>query len=108
MAACLVESFGYELHYLGANTPVADVVDTVWRWRPALVLLAAVYPEHVPAMERTVRALDALPDAVRPRWVMVRGKAALERRAWLAHVPVIPLDHRPQSVKELQRLLRGK
>ena len=76
MAACLVESFGYELHYLGANTPVADVVGTVWRWRPALVLLAAVYPEHVSAMGRTVRALDALPDAVRPQWVMVgQGRA---------------------------------
>lgn len=106
MAACLLESFGYDVHYLGANTPIDDIVDAVRRWHAPLVVLAAVYPEHLPALLKTIERLDRLSPTVRPRWIVVGGHAALMQSSWPGRLPVIPLGHFPQSVEEFAQLLK--
>jgi methanogenic corrinoid protein MtbC1/DNA-binding XRE family transcriptional regulator len=63
---------GWEVDFLGANLPTADLVDFVRRRAPDLVALSATLPEHLPALARAISALRALP---RPPRVLAGGAA---------------------------------
>lgn len=54
MAADLIEDAGYDVVYLGADTPVAALLHTVDSLSPELLGLAATMPELAPVLEQTV------------------------------------------------------
>ena len=54
MAADLIEDAGYEVIYLGADTPTAALVQAVESLDPELLGLAATMPELGPVLEQTI------------------------------------------------------
>lgn len=54
MAADLIEDAGYDVIYLGADTPTAALLQAVDSFSPSLLGLAATMPELGPVLERTV------------------------------------------------------
>jgi methanogenic corrinoid protein MtbC1 len=63
MLAHLLGGAGYQVHMLGASTPVRDLVQYVERVQPSAVGLSIASPFAIPGLARTVAALrDALPE----------------------------------------------
>jgi methanogenic corrinoid protein MtbC1 len=73
MIASLLAGNGYNVHFLGANVPVEDLVGAVRDRRPTLLLLSATMPDRVTALVAALQAIDALPKPERPR-VLVGGQ----------------------------------
>jgi transcriptional regulator with XRE-family HTH domain len=67
---------GWAVTYLGASTPVGDLVDFVARRHPDLVALSVTQPEHLPAVSATATALRG----VAPVPKVLAGGAALRGR----------------------------
>ena len=53
-----IENYGYRVIDLGKNVPVNEVVQTVQQYQPLVVGLSALMTTTVPAMERTIKALQ--------------------------------------------------
>jgi methanogenic corrinoid protein MtbC1 len=59
MVVGLLHADGYLVHYLGPNVDPRFLVESVSLRRPALVLLSATLPEHLPAVKQAVDTLRA-------------------------------------------------
>ena len=54
----IMENYGYRVIDLGKNVPVNEVVQAVQQYQPLVVGLSALMTTTVPAMERTIKALQ--------------------------------------------------
>jgi len=101
IAADGLEQAGWTVHYLGADTPVEDLVSHIEAMRPALVGLSAALPEHLLTVRRIIdETRRRLRDSV-PRWV-VGGIAANQLSA---PNPGLAVDFAPRDAIELQAAL---
>jgi MerR family transcriptional regulator, light-induced transcriptional regulator len=76
MLADLLLIDGWAVDYLGASTPLGDLVELVSRRRPDLVALSVTQPEHLPAVSAAAPALRSLSPAPK----ILAGGAALRGR----------------------------
>lgn len=59
LVAMLMEGGGYEVVDLGINVPPSKFVDAIREQNPDIVLLSALLTTTMPAMEETIRAIEA-------------------------------------------------
>ena len=76
----IVQEEGWQVHYLGADLPVEEVVEASWKLGPAVVGLSCSDPGIVRA---SLPALAALPAKLPPRIVPVAGGAGMHPHARL-------------------------
>lgn len=69
---------GWEVDFLGANVPTADLVEFARQRRPDLVVLSATLDECLPAVARASAALGALPS---PGRILAGGAAVRSAKA---------------------------
>jgi MerR family transcriptional regulator, light-induced transcriptional regulator len=62
MVADFFEMAGWDAHYLGASTPLTDLVRSISEWRPELVAVSATMTRHVAEVCEVVRAIRARPE----------------------------------------------
>jgi diguanylate cyclase (GGDEF)-like protein len=72
MIADVLEGSGFEVHYRGADVPLASLVEAAESLCPAVVGLSATMALHVPALSKEIDAVRALPE---PPEVVVGGRA---------------------------------
>jgi methanogenic corrinoid protein MtbC1/DNA-binding XRE family transcriptional regulator len=72
MVADLLTMDGWSVDFLGANTPVHDLVEYVDERKPSMVVLSVTMPPHLDRARDTVRELHDLPD---PPRVLLGGQA---------------------------------
>jgi methanogenic corrinoid protein MtbC1 len=72
MVADFLEMNGWDTHYIGANTPVADIVETVALSRADLLALSATMGFHIPLVADVIKAIRTDPRTAGTR-VMVGG-----------------------------------
>jgi MerR family transcriptional regulator, light-induced transcriptional regulator len=72
MLGGLLEASGWEVLYLGATLPVADLVSLAEEEAADVVALSTTMPHNLPAVEETIRAVRELED---PPFVIVGGQA---------------------------------
>ena len=105
MAADLFMAAGWEVDFLGADTPVEDLLEFARQRRPDLVVLAASLPEHLTALRDSVQALRRLEPPVK---VMVGGAAVSagpqDAMAFGADAVALTL---PQAVEQAALLAAG-
>ncbi len=65
---------GWDVHFLGASTPLEELVTFVEKNKPHLVGLSLSLNEYIPMAARTVKTLKALKD---PPYIMIGGSAFL-------------------------------
>jgi methanogenic corrinoid protein MtbC1 len=71
MLSVLLRADGWQVAYLGADTPLADAVALAERLDASMLCLSATMPEHAASLERELAQLD-LPTSIR---VVVGGHA---------------------------------
>lgn len=67
MAAAVLQSEQFRVHYLGADVPASAIAESVRRRRASVLLLSLTQSERLGTFEETVRTIAALPEGVRPR-----------------------------------------
>jgi methanogenic corrinoid protein MtbC1 len=72
MLSGLLEAAGWEVLYLGATLPLEDLVSLAEDEAADVVALSTTMPHHLPGVERTIRAVQALDE---PPLVLVGGQA---------------------------------
>ena len=77
MAADVIELAGYETIYLGADVPIADLLQTVASRSPDLVGLSATMPSSIPALDRAVAEIQR----VDPSPIVLFGGQGVRSRA---------------------------
>lgn len=73
MLSDLLEFAGWQVRYLGANTPAKDVVDLVQRERPALLCVSVTMPFNLDSMQSLLGQIRAVPNLITK--TMVGGAA---------------------------------
>jgi methanogenic corrinoid protein MtbC1 len=74
MVADLFELSGWDTHYLGANTPVADLVTSLRELEPDAVAISVMLTSQITAAGETIAAIRA-DDRLRDVLVIVGGRA---------------------------------
>ena len=59
MVADIFEVSGWDTHYVGANTPTSEIVNTVARRAADVLALSATMSTHLPALEEVIHAIRA-------------------------------------------------
>jgi methanogenic corrinoid protein MtbC1 len=70
MVADFFEMAGWDTYYLGANTPVEGIVESVLGRRPHAVAISATMTYHVPAVSDVVRAVRERSAGATPRIIV--------------------------------------
>lgn len=76
MAADLLELDGWDVAYLGANTPVDDLVELVKSERPVFIGISVVIPFNLLLAQKVIRRIKSDPDICNTK-VIVGGPAFL-------------------------------
>ena len=104
MVADLAELQGWRGHFLGANTSVEGLLQTIERQKPALLGLSFTIYSNFPAL---VRALDAVSGAFPGLPILVGGQAFRARWGGMAALGSFP-DVRPvTTLDELEGELKS-
>lgn len=74
LVADALEQDGWTVRFLGANTPIQELVDLVAEEQPDLLALSASMPFNLGYLEQTIRGVRALPGGRGPR-ILVGGLA---------------------------------
>jgi methanogenic corrinoid protein MtbC1 len=102
LAGATAAAEGWQVTYLGADLPVADIVGSARQVGARAVALSAVYPADDPRLLDDLEQIrTALPADVA---LIVGGAAAAPLRDRLAAAGVIPLDTLPELRATLRRL----
>ncbi len=84
MVADAFQLAGWDVQFLGANVPTADLLAQVQAWRPHLVCLSAAFAHQLPAARSAIAELKASMGEGRP--AVIIGGLAFNRFAHLADV----------------------
>lgn len=84
MVADFLEMDGWDSHYLGANTPLASIVETVASLEADLVALSATMSVYVPEVEQAIAALRADERTARARILVGGYPFNVDPRIWQA------------------------
>jgi len=74
MVADLFEMFGWDTHYLGANTPIRDLVTSLRELQPDAVAISVMLTSQISAAGETITAIRA-DEGLRDVLVIVGGRA---------------------------------
>jgi methanogenic corrinoid protein MtbC1 len=97
-----LEASGWRVRFVGANTPVEELLGLVRETGPQLLALSVTIGEHLPVALRTVRLARAAAPALR---IIVGGQAFGEAAA--EAFTQVPGVQRVASLDELDQLLAG-
>lgn len=95
---------GWEVDFLGANTPTPDIISYIKARGSHLVCAAATLEEHVPALQNLTRAIKKM-DA--PPKIVFGGFAFLINPALIATIEADGFSKDPQEAVTLARQLCG-
>jgi methanogenic corrinoid protein MtbC1 len=92
MVCSLLRTYGYEVHYLGANVAARFLVEQVRQHQPDAVLLSTKLSINLSAVQEAIQAvLAAVPDDARP--VILVGGDGMEAGAeTVRSAGAIPVD----------------
>ncbi|MEG6586309.1 cobalamin B12-binding domain-containing protein [Dendrosporobacter sp. 1207_IL3150] len=76
MASDLLELDGWNVAYLGANTPVHDLIELVKRERPTFIGISVVIPFNLLLAQKVIRRIKSDPDICNTK-IIVGGSAFL-------------------------------
>jgi len=68
-----LETNGWEIYYLGANTPLNDLIDLLITTKPTLVGLSAAMPFNIDNLKKTVKKIREQPE-LKDMKILVGGK----------------------------------
>lgn len=102
MACSAATNVGWNVTYLGANLPAAEIAGAVRQRHARAVALSIVYPEDCVRLPEELRQLrrSLPPDAV----ILVGGRAAGGYASCLRELGVVPIQNLPNLCAELERL----
>lgn len=98
MVADTLESMGWDVAFLGANTPVADLLDFVARREPDLVAVSVTLERH---LEDALRVLENLARQRPHLTLLAGGQAVCRQRHRLAECPGVLVLETLYDLKEV-------
>jgi methylmalonyl-CoA mutase cobalamin-binding subunit len=102
LVAGLAANLGWQVTYLGASLPAAEIAGAARRKQARVVALSLVYPKDDPALEGELRTLrDLLPAEVT---LLVGGRALPACRAILESLSAVQIEDLAHVGTDLDRL----
>lgn len=74
MVANSLEADGWDVDYLGANTPSQDLLDLVWKTQPFILAVSIAMPFNLLHVQQIIRKIQEWPEERKPK-IMLGGLA---------------------------------
>ncbi len=102
MAADLFTLSGYDVTFVGANTPQQDIVEAATLLQPTYIGVSVTNPYNVLAARRIIQQLREIRNRTNSGFQIIVGGAAFEHNPSLAHQ--LGADRMLQTYDDIQRL----